>query len=310
MKVEPTIPRTPHGNDVTLNHHDPKKRPRKGILKITTIDESITTKYSGSTPSAVPVTFDNIEVREYSVVIGDNPSCTSGPPVSIGWSYNEGFVIGVEEYETRRQKRRNFLQMAMPRTVREEMLMYEFGFSRSQVAAAIRENVKTKNQRRQTLNNLGNYSKMEEVLESIRRKVRRGICGRKSDLDLMCQDAGWIDRSRRSAEFVAEEIAASQHQSEQELTCKDPLKNSLREVMVHQLDSVTIPAPKSSGSEPSEADKGSEPESLSRRPSGISVTESPSALDEHLEKIKGYHEEIPNMPQQLQQDAHSIFSSQ
>lgn len=302
MKTEPKISTMTGGNVLRFKVHDAKERPKKGILKTTTVDESITTKYSGSTPSTVPVTFDNIEVREYSVVLGDHPSCTSGPPVSIGWSYNEGIVIGVDEYENLRQQRRNYMQMAIPRIVREEILMQEFGFSRSQLAVAVRENVKAKNQRRQTINNLGNYSKMEELIETVRRKFKRGLCMRSDSLETMMYDRNWLDQSQKSAQFVAEETAASQQQLEQNATTINyPLEDQQQKISEHRIPSVEIPTPIPWHSNHSEADRGSEPDVASRRYSGISATESHSTVDEYLGKIKGFHEDIPNIPQQLQQ---------
>lgn len=83
-----------------------KAKKIKGILKITTHDESLHSKYqhakgeeckeespesvigstavtsSASSDQQRQIQFENIVIREYARTIGDNPSCSSGPPVS------------------------------------------------------------------------------------------------------------------------------------------------------------------------------------------------------------------------------------
>jgi len=39
----------------------------------------------------------------YQRTIGDNPSCSSGPPISIGWHYLSSYEISVDEYEKQRR---------------------------------------------------------------------------------------------------------------------------------------------------------------------------------------------------------------
>jgi outer membrane receptor for ferrienterochelin and colicin len=36
------------------------------------------------------VSWDKIQTREYTLVVGDHPMCQDGLPVSLGWSYNDG----------------------------------------------------------------------------------------------------------------------------------------------------------------------------------------------------------------------------
>jgi BRCT domain type II-containing protein len=35
------------------------------------------------------VSFTNLSIREYNVELGDNPSCSFGVPISLGWDYEE-----------------------------------------------------------------------------------------------------------------------------------------------------------------------------------------------------------------------------
>lgn len=54
----------------------------KSIMRCRTLDESLHSAY-GSTASKGDrgIKFDKIVIREYSRTLGDNPSCSSGPPV-------------------------------------------------------------------------------------------------------------------------------------------------------------------------------------------------------------------------------------
>lgn len=45
------------------------------------------------------VSFSTIEVREFRVVIGDNPSCAMGPPLSIDWDPDCELSIDIDEFE-------------------------------------------------------------------------------------------------------------------------------------------------------------------------------------------------------------------
>ena len=70
--------------------------------------------------------------------------------------------------------------MILPRSVRQEMLRKEWNVTQSQIANAVRNNIKVKNQRRATVNNLGKASKFEEMLESTQRGLKRGLFFQKS----------------------------------------------------------------------------------------------------------------------------------
>lgn len=58
----------------------------RGIMKYPSYKESLDAKYgeSGNPENGGKggIKFKNIEIREYERTIGDNPSCSSGPPIS------------------------------------------------------------------------------------------------------------------------------------------------------------------------------------------------------------------------------------
>lgn len=69
--------------------------------------------------------------------------------------------------------------MVLTRDDRERLLQ-EWGVSWNEVLDAIRANHKAKNQRRRTVNNLGKAEKIEEVMESVARKLKRTLLIKKS----------------------------------------------------------------------------------------------------------------------------------
>lgn len=45
------------------------------------------------------VSFGQIEIREYPRCLGDNPSVTVGPPISMGWKHDQAYRLDLSEYE-------------------------------------------------------------------------------------------------------------------------------------------------------------------------------------------------------------------
>jgi hypothetical protein len=62
---------------------------------------------------AAGVVFHEVLIRNYSQTIGDNPSVSYGPPISLDWDYEEVEPISLEEYEKSRGPRRNTRQMML-----------------------------------------------------------------------------------------------------------------------------------------------------------------------------------------------------
>jgi hypothetical protein len=80
----------------------------------------------------------------------------------------------LDEYESSRPERKNQLDLVLTRQDREELLL-EWGATFQQIIEAIRANIKIKNQRRRTVNNLGTYDRWEEAMESASRKIKRTV---------------------------------------------------------------------------------------------------------------------------------------
>eukprot|EP00978_Attheya_sp_CCMP212_P031248 scaffold117482_cov46-Attheya_sp.AAC.1 len=117
------------------------------------------------------LSFSSVEIRFYNPCLGDNPAVSSGPSLSIDWDFDPSLVanMSINEYETKRPPRRRELEMVMTREEREEIVRNS-GATKQQIAEHVRQNIKIKNQRRQTVNNLS-VSNVEEAVEKARRKV-------------------------------------------------------------------------------------------------------------------------------------------
>lgn len=65
---------------------------------------STTTSSSNGKPCSNTVQFNNVEIREYNIILGDNPSCNGGPPLSISWDYDieTQRIIPLEAFELSR----------------------------------------------------------------------------------------------------------------------------------------------------------------------------------------------------------------
>ena len=127
------------------------------------------------------VSFSDVQIRYYERILTDNPSCQSGPSIGIGWRYKRAGIVSVDDWEIRRGDPRKPLELIMPREQRLKLLK-GLGYEQKEIAESIRRNLKVKNQRRQTINNLGAQG-MEEAVEIASRKVKSILrFGVKNDL--------------------------------------------------------------------------------------------------------------------------------
>jgi hypothetical protein len=136
-----------------------------------------------STPKrkAKSVSFSTVSVREYQRILGDNPSCSCGPSIGIGWKFDSEDSFSVNQWEDWRQEERDATLLVLCREEREELLL-ELGYNQKVIAQAVRDIIKIKNKRRQTIHNLEAMA-VEEMMESATKKLKsvrkRGIFGKR-----------------------------------------------------------------------------------------------------------------------------------
>lgn len=159
--------------------HVPLKQKKNAwlSLKPPTGDAHLRLSRSKSVPSeALPSTqerqvqFLAVEIREYSQTLGDNPSVSYGPPISLDWEYDSADPVPLDDFEAGRGKRRNLRQMMLNYYHRTNVLQHILGFSEKELNAAQKAAEKIKGQRAMTKATLG-VSKLEEAWQSTRRKM-------------------------------------------------------------------------------------------------------------------------------------------
>eukprot|EP00563_Minutocellus_polymorphus_P007874 CAMPEP_0181022466 /NCGR_PEP_ID=MMETSP1070-20121207/1527_1 /TAXON_ID=265543 /ORGANISM="Minutocellus polymorphus, Strain NH13" /LENGTH=346 /DNA_ID=CAMNT_0023099405 /DNA_START=31 /DNA_END=1071 /DNA_ORIENTATION=+ len=122
------------------------------------------------------ISFANLEIREYDLTIGDNPSVSYGPPVQLSWQYSESQTRCLEEYESEklmdRSRGRRSSRVENISWVKREALLKRQGFSQNDIEANMKEVNKVK-QGRSLTRALVITGRAEEALESAGRKLKR-----------------------------------------------------------------------------------------------------------------------------------------
>jgi len=188
----------------------------KSILRVSTSEESLRAldikrdmiNFSSDESSSVikQLSFKDVTIREYGLTVGDHPSCSSGPPLSLDWKYTETHSTPLEVYERIRPPRRGFYDLVLDRDDRQERLIQDWHVSRVEIAQAVHETFKTKNQRRRSIHNSSKKTtqKLDLFIESARRKLKRTLLFQKRTsvrVEDMMQQA-----SRAAAHMAANEV--------------------------------------------------------------------------------------------------------
>jgi len=127
------------------------KNPESAAASSLASDEEISVY---STMSDISLGFAHVYIREYEIVPGNNPSCSKGPPIELGWAHIEHSHMDFEKYEDVRDGRRRLhAQMRMPTEVRKSLLLHH-GSSQKMIRDATRSAAIHRKQRMQTIHNL------------------------------------------------------------------------------------------------------------------------------------------------------------
>ena len=117
------------------------------------------------------VRFSDITIRSHAMILGDNPSVSSGIPVTVDWESQDEVTCDVVEYEATRPARRSRNEIVLPPTVRAQIAR-DAGSSRKEMQAAQRKVNISRGQRR-TTNEREKLYKLEEAVEKTFRFIAR-----------------------------------------------------------------------------------------------------------------------------------------
>ena len=122
------------------------------------------------TESKRHISFHQIIVRDYDMILGDHPNCSYGPPVTLGWHYLEYEPLDLNEYEYHHSLRRPLRQLILSYYRRRDMLLTENTTDELKKATKEKDRVKMN---RSITRNLLPYWKVEDGFESAGRKLKR-----------------------------------------------------------------------------------------------------------------------------------------
>jgi len=150
------------------------------------------------------VHFGNLHVREYPIIVGDNPAVTLGVPMAIAWEHDGEVVCSVEEYEEMRPTPRSMIELKMPNSCRTEKLR-NVGFSRKDIMEGTRLANIVRNRRKRT-NETIKLSGAHELLEravraTMNATVRRS--NKQKERDMMSSFASDSKQPKRASMVTA-----------------------------------------------------------------------------------------------------------
>mmetsp|Transcript_157 Transcript_157/g.230 ORF Transcript_157/g.230 Transcript_157/m.230 type:complete len:179 (+) Transcript_157:192-728(+) len=119
--------------------------------------------------SPLHVSFDTITIRDYDITLGDNPTCSYGPPISLDWNYTEMDPIPLEHYEKTRHPRRKMYQMHMLSRQRANLLKNLAGTTDDEMIVAMDEIRVIQKQRNATRMSLP-FIRLHELSETVNRR--------------------------------------------------------------------------------------------------------------------------------------------
>lgn len=171
--------------------HSERRCSRTGVLITATAAESLSSDMSAKrisesrsrrsqrledhdiAPEDFSVRFADLTIRDYPIILGDNPGGISGPPLSIAWKHTGEITIDLDEYESGRPRRRDHVEMAIPESERLGLLK-RVGYSKTEIVEGTRPVNIIRSQRARSREALA-LQPVSELMEKISRKAKNAV---------------------------------------------------------------------------------------------------------------------------------------
>ena len=191
--------------DVELFQQNPTEQSRVDLMERTSEDDSqfkplqryyslpnssvgssssITTKSALKTSSSNRslnrnVSFTNLSIREYNVELGDNPSCSCGVPISLGWDYEEQEALPLDDLDDPETSALGDVSSRRRRKTHELIISYNdrrrllknAGYSREELQECLQTVQKVKHERGMTELFLA-VAPLEDAMETVLQGVQ------------------------------------------------------------------------------------------------------------------------------------------
>ena len=115
------------------------------------------------------VSFSCVTVYEFEMELGDNPSCFSGPPVTIGWEPFSEFTQTVDDYERIQEAMNRNLSDSLPILSHEQRYkkLRRLGYPAIEIHNAMREAICIQRQRLKDANAYRRRCKMIRYVKNL-----------------------------------------------------------------------------------------------------------------------------------------------
>jgi hypothetical protein len=119
-------------------------------------DKGTHTEYTTMSSGLKKVTFGNLTIQEFPIQLGDNPACSAGAPIEIGWKPFSKVTRNIDLYEYMQgsRRRRTRKDLAIPVHKRCGILL-RAGYALEDIVGATLKVALAKKQRVETLQHQG-----------------------------------------------------------------------------------------------------------------------------------------------------------
>lgn len=132
------------------------------------------------------VSWGQLELVKFPIIPGDHPDCSSGPPLTIAWEPYKIVCTSIDSYELKRAGHRYHCKDNSDKTnggvdcrrlswIERRRRLRRLGFSDAEMRKAQEESEAARRKRERTISRLRFFSRVEEVQQSVLRRLAKTI---------------------------------------------------------------------------------------------------------------------------------------